>query len=191
MPVDIINFYTDNYINLNAFNFERKMEKFMDHLIRAEKRIQTAAHMAYVTFPLVRDKKILIKILIETKIAVAECINSILQYEYLFKRISLYKDKKANFRTFENKCSKRYGITKEEFAKITLLFDIIKKHKESPFEFIKNERVVILSEDLIPETITLEMAKEFLELAKNLLKKQSKAYQNTLKTQFCKYAKFR
>ena len=68
------------------------MERFLEYIQEAEKIIQTVDHMAYITFPLIKDKKLLLKILLETKIAVANCINSILQHEYIYKRITLYKN---------------------------------------------------------------------------------------------------
>jgi len=109
------------------------MEKFLENLTTAEKTIRAADHMIYVTFPLIKDKRLLFKILHETKNAIALCINSILQYEYLYKRIKLYKDSGLNFKIFVEKCVPRYGITKEEMNLILELFDFVEKHKESPF----------------------------------------------------------
>jgi len=111
---------------------------------------------------------------LETKIAVANCINSILQHEYIFKRITLYKNTKTNFRTFNEKCSQKYKITKEEIESILELFDLVEKHKQSSMEFVRNEKIVILSENLKPKTITIEKTKEFLLLAKNILNKTKK-----------------
>jgi len=147
------------------------MEKFLEYLNEAEKIIHTADHLIYMTFPLVRDKKLLLKIITETKTAVVNCINSILQYEYLYKRIKLYKDPKTNFKTFAEKCAKRYGITREEIESITELFDIVEKHKQSPFEFMKNDKVVILSENSSQKVISVEKTKEFLNISKNILRK--------------------
>ena len=118
------------------------MEKFLENIEEAEKTIQTADHMIYVTFPLIKDKRLLLKILREIKKAVTSCINSILQYEYLYKRINLYKDSKVNFKTFADKCAFRYKISKEEIKLILDLFDLAKKHEESPFEFIKKKKLL-------------------------------------------------
>ncbi|MAG79144.1 hypothetical protein CMI40_02100 [Candidatus Pacearchaeota archaeon] len=147
------------------------MEKFLENLEKAEKIVQTTDHMIYVTFPLFKDKRLLLKILLEIKIAVSSCINSILQYEYLYKKISLYKDPKTNFRTFEEECAPRYKISKEDIRLILELFDLVKKHKESPFEFIRNEKIVILSEDLRTRTLTIEKIKRYLILTKDILRK--------------------
>ena len=147
------------------------MEKFLESLNKAEKIIQAADHMFYITLPLIKDKRLLLRILLETNIAVANCINLILQYEYLFKRISLYTDSKENLRTFEKNCAPRYNITEQELRSIFELFDLVKRHKESPFEFMKNGKVVILSKNLEQKIISDEKIKEFLIIAKQVLKK--------------------
>lgn len=150
------------------------MEKFLENIQEAQKTIQTIDHIIYVTYPLIQDKKILIKVLTETKNAITNCINSILQYEYLQKRIELYKDAKANFRIFLQKCCPYYQITKEEIDSILELFELVEKHKQSASEFMRDEKVVILSENLKTEIITLEKIKEFFYLAKEILKKTLK-----------------
>ncbi len=147
------------------------MEKFLESLIEAEKIIQTADHMIYMTFPLIKDKKLLLKTLSETKIAVTKCINSILQYEYLYKRITLFKESKTNFRIFKEKCAQKYKITDKEINLILELFELAEKHKKSPMEFVRKEKIVILSENSVPETLTFEKSKEFLILAKSILRK--------------------
>jgi hypothetical protein len=152
------------------------MEKFLENIIAAEKKIQIVDHMIYVTFPLIKDKRLLLKILQEIKNAVMDCISSILHYEYLYKRITLYKNPKSNFKIFIEKCTPRYQITKEEINLILELFDFIEKHRESPFEFIKDDKVIILSNDLNPKTLTIEKTKEFLMLVKNILRKTREAF---------------
>ena len=147
------------------------MEKFLENLQEAQKTIQIMDHMIYVTFPLIKDKKILTKILTETKKAVTNCINSILQYEYLYKRITLYKDAKTNFRIFIKKCCPYYKITQEEVDLIIELFELVEKHEQSTVEFLKNEKVVILSENLKTETITIEKVKKFFNLSKEIMRK--------------------
>ena len=146
------------------------MFKFLESLQEAEKNVRTIDHMLYVTYPLIKDKRILIKVLKESKNSIFLCISAILQYEYINKRITLYEDSKSNFNTFIE-CSKRYGITRDEIKKIFELHDIIERHKESAIEFYKNGKLVILSENMTQRLISLEKTKEFLELSKEILKK--------------------
>ena len=147
------------------------MEKFMENVLSAEKIIMAADHMLYVTFPLIKDKRILLKILQETKNAITLCINSILQYEYFHKRITLYKDPRQNFNSFIDKCAESYGVGKEQVNLVLELFDFIEKHKDSSFEFMRGEKIVVLSNGSKMRTMTVERAKEFLIIAKGMLRK--------------------
>jgi hypothetical protein len=147
------------------------MEKFIESLTDAGKTTRAIDHMMYITYPLFKDKKILIKVLIETQSALTKCINAILQYEYLYKRIRLYKDPKDNFHTFLQKCAPLYEIQPGELEKIKELFILTKKHQQSTMEFVKEDKLVILSDDMKKETIDLEKIKGFLNLLKAVLQK--------------------
>lgn len=145
------------------------MEKFLENLNEAEQLIKKIDHMIYITYPLIQDKRLILKVISETKNAIIKCINSILHYEYLYKRVRLTKDPIKNLRIFKIKCAPRYGISVEKIKLMLELFDLIEKHKKSPFEFKKQEKIVILSEDSTPKVIIIEDAKEFLALAKEIL----------------------
>ncbi len=147
------------------------MEKFLENVQEAEKNLKTIDHIIYVTFPLIKDKRLLLKVIQDIKGITTRCITSILQYEYLYKRVGLHKDSRENFKTFTEKCAPRYGISKDEIRLLLELFEFVEKHKESPFEFVKNGKIVILSENSRPATLTLEKTKEFLIMAKNILRK--------------------
>lgn len=148
----------------------------MEHLQNAEKIITAIDHIAYITFTLIKDKRLLIKIITETKIAIADCINAILQYEYINKRISLSKSAKENFETFIKDCAPRYRITKQEIISIIELFEIVEEHNKSPIEIMKEGKIIILSDNFKRKTISFEKIKEFLFLAKNILKKTKETF---------------
>ncbi len=152
------------------------MEKFLEHIQEAEKTIQSVDHMIYITFPLVKDKRLLFKILTEIKSAIVDCISAILQYEFIYERIVLYRSAKENFETFAKRCALRYKISKEEINSILELFDVIERYRQSPMEFFKDEKIIILSETMKAKTITIEKIKFFLFLAKNLVKKAKNGF---------------
>jgi len=154
------------------------MRKFLENIYEAEKIINKINHMAYVTYPVVKDKKLLLKILVETRVAIARLINSILQYEFLFKRIRIYKDSRENMKTFINKCAQRYNISQNEVNLIIELFDIVNMHKNSTFEFRKHEKLVILNHDSSPKVIVFENIKDFLGVAMKLLENTKKNISN-------------
>lgn len=147
------------------------MQKFIQYLQEAQKIIRTSDHIIYVSYPLIKDKKILLKILEELKKAVAFCINAILQYDYLFKRIRLSQEPKTNLQIFITKSSERYKITKQEVKGILELFELAETHKNSAMEIFKEDKVVILSENMKKNLVSFEKTKEFLTLAKSILQK--------------------
>jgi len=146
------------------------MEKIIESLLEADKSIQKANHLFYVTFPLLKNKNLLIKVVLEARNAVTNCIVAILHYEYVRKRISLTKNPEANFKTFEESCSARYGLQRKDLDTIKELFDITKIHEDSVMEIMNKNRVVILSKELKHETITPENTKKFIELSKVLFR---------------------
>ncbi len=147
------------------------MEKLLFNLIEAERTIMATDHLIYVTFPLIKNKRLLLKAMVDLKNAIAKCINSILQYEYIFRRIRLSKDPKTNLETFLKKSAPNNGIGVSETRQIIELFGLVKKHEESPMEFVRKEKIVILSANLHKDIITLEDIKRFLILSKTILKK--------------------
>ena len=150
------------------------MEKFLENLEEAEKIIITADHLIYVTYSLIKDKKLFLKILTEINRAIIKSITAMLQYEYLYKRITLYKDSKTNLETFKTKSAARYNISPEEIKKILELMNLVDEHEKSTMEFVKDDKVIILAKDMKSSTLNLEKLKEFINLAKSILNKVRK-----------------
>ena len=159
------------------------MNKEEESLEEAAGLVKTADHLIYLSFPLLQDKRILLKALVKIKESMNICISLILRYEYLNKRIRLYKDPKKNFKVFKDTCARKYEITNQEVNKIVELFEIAEHQEKSSMEFMKDNRVIILSEKMEKKEINLEKAKDFLLLTKNILKKTKENLEINIKTQ--------
>ncbi len=146
-------------------------EKFQVNLKEAIRALQIADHMTYVTFPLVKEQRLILKIFDEIYKSIIGCINAILNYEYLYKRIKLYRDNNDNMQTFIDKCAKNYTLNNEQIKKIKEILELNKKHKQSAMEFVKKDKVVILSDSLKTQVLTIQIIKQYLLLAKELLMK--------------------
>ena len=145
------------------------MEKYQLHLQESIKALQLADHITYVTYPLVKEQRLLLKIFDEIYKSVTNSINAILYYETLYKRIKLYNNTNDNLQTFENKCAKSYNLSNEQVKKIIEIIDLNKKHKQSAMEFVKQEKVIIMSDNLSTNTLDLQIIKDYLLLSKELL----------------------
>ena len=148
--------------------------KFVKNLKNSEEILQTIDHIISVTYPLFKDKKILIKLMLELKIATLKIIESILQYEYIQKRIKLSKKSSENFKIFEKKSASKYQIDDKEIDSIKFIFKIAEKHKTSKMEFVRGNKVIILDEKSNYEILDLKIIKHHLKITKNILEKVKK-----------------
>lgn len=147
------------------------MQKFIEYLVEAQKITKSVDHLFYITFPLVKDKRLLIKIISESKKAIICCINTILQYEYIQGNIKLEKDSIKNFKTFREKCAEKYQINQEEITLIVEIINLMEKYKKSTHEIFKENRIIMLDENMKQDSVSLEKAKSFLNVTKSLLLK--------------------
>ena len=149
------------------------MEEYQKSLQRAIKHLQIADHMTYVTFPLINENRLLLKIFDEIYLTIIYCINTILNYEILFKRIKIQNSNNEYLQIFE-KIAKNYNISSEQIKIINNIISLNKKHKQSAMEFVKKEKIIILSDNLNTKIIDITLVKHFLLIAKELLMKVSK-----------------
>lgn len=156
------------------------IKNLLNELSEIEKSINKIEHIIYVSYPLIQEKKLLLKILEDIKTAVARIISIILQYDAAYKKIKLQEDPRGNLRTFIEKCAPRYEISREQIRQIFNLLDLVKQHQDSSMEFKRHEKIVILSEYSPPKTITLEEIKVFSSLLKDIFTKTSKILKPSL-----------
>ena len=147
------------------------MEKYEENLHKAVKEIKIADHILYITYHIVKDKRLLVKALEQEYSSLMSIINAILQYDYLWKRIQLYKDSRLNLETFVDKCSRRYLISEEEISKVKEIISVYGQHKKSPMEFMRKDKVIIMSDSLKTNYIDLERLKKYLETVRKIIKK--------------------
>ena len=148
------------------------MEKHLESLQKAIQNMRISDHMLYVTYPVIKDKRLLLKALDQVSDSIILIINSILQYDYLNKRIELSKDNpNVNFEIFREKCSKRYNILPEEIIGINELFQLVESHRKSSVEFARKERIIIMTDNLKTNVIDSDKLKKYLNLAKSLINK--------------------
>ncbi|MAG61292.1 hypothetical protein CMI43_00510 [Candidatus Pacearchaeota archaeon] len=146
------------------------MEQYEQNLKEAARHLQIADHMTYVTFPLINDHRLLLKIFDEIYGSIIGCVNAILNYEAMYKRIKLYSGINDNFNTFA-RIGKNYNLSNEQVKRIKDLIELNKKHKKSAMEFVRQDKVVIMSDNLGTQVLDLITIKKYLLLAKELMMK--------------------
>ncbi len=143
------------------------MEKFQEVRDKAKKHIYIADHMLSVTYPLIKDPKLLLAVIENIFLAYTNTIGSLLYYERLFKRIPPFQETfESKFHMFKETCVLKYNIDKSYVADINDIKNIILAHKKSPVEFARKDRFVICSNKYKLETISVNEIKKHIEKAK-------------------------
>jgi hypothetical protein len=160
------------------------MNKFLENFAEAEKLARKTDHLLSVTYPLVPEKKLLLQILKEQKEALMKGINAILQYEHLKRNLTLSQDPKINFENFQNKCATKYSINQQDLKEILELLITAKQHERSDFEFIRHDKVVIITKSQGLLMVSSERLKQFQALLLRVLRKtKQKLYENIKESQ--------
>lgn len=147
-----------------------KGEGINELIAEAERSLKTADHMVYITYPLIKEPLLLKKILEELHNSANSIIQAILNYDYLYKRIVL-QDTQTNWLTFKERCAPRFNISQAELETLFELISLIEKYRASSMDFVRKDKLVIMSDSLRTASVSLENLKKYLSLMKVLLVK--------------------
>lgn len=146
---------------------ENYQKIIQDYFEKSKQHFKIADHMAYVSMTILKDNRLMIKILSELSESVKALILALLHYYHSKNLIKLYKDPVMNLKTFKEKIGIKY-LTNSELNTISSILDIQAKHKESELEFVKRDKFVIFLGSRY-ETLTIEKLKEFLSLVRKFI----------------------
>ncbi len=144
------------------------MEKYTELLEEAKKHFKIADHLAYVTFTLLKENRLIIKILSELSVSASCLIKAFLYYEYAFKRIKISGDAQKNLRTFISDVALKY-MSGEDLKNIIYILEVNKKHIDSHIEFVRKDKFVILLGDKY-ETLDIQRVRELLHSTRSSIK---------------------
>ncbi|MBU0471149.1 MAG: hypothetical protein KKF65_00865 [Nanoarchaeota archaeon] len=143
------------------------MEEFQQLILNAKKTIRIADHMLIMTFPMIKDPKILLAVLQNINSALANAMFSVVYYERLFKRIPQFQeDFDSKFNVFKGKIVEKYNINKAYLNLIQEIREILLEHKKSPIEFSRGDRFVICSSNYRMKTISVDDIKKHIAKTK-------------------------
>ena len=92
----------------------KMQEESKRYLKEAARHLQIADHMTYVTFPIVNEKKLIIKIFEEIFKSIQNSINSAIYYEFENKNLILNTNQEKNINNFMENIAKTYDFTEKE-----------------------------------------------------------------------------
>ncbi len=151
------------------------MEKFLELRHEAKKKIGVADHILLTSYTLLHDTKLLLSAANTIYKALEASMNSVLEYERLFKRIPpLSVEFESRFIVFKKVLSK-YGVNKKSYFELLRnMREIHVSHQKSPVEFRRKDKFVIANEDYQLKTLDLKILKNYLFEAKVFIEEMSK-----------------
>ena len=143
------------------------MEKFQQHREDAKKYLGIADHLLLVTYPLVKDPKLLLTITENVYKGFENAMNAVLEYDRTFKKINVLPDAfSARFTIFSTECAPRYKLTTAHLKTLKELKDTLNSHKSSPIEFTREDKFVISDDNYKLKTVSLETLKSDIKKGK-------------------------
>jgi hypothetical protein len=151
------------------------MEKFQEYRELAIKKLKIADHILTVTFPLVKDTRLLLGVIENLFLSLTYSMSSILYYERLFKRIPPFHDNfESKFNMFKERCFKKYNLNPEFISLIKEIKELIILHKKSPVEFTRKDSFVICNGYYRIKTIKIDLIKRYKEKTNLFLEETKK-----------------
>ena len=134
---------------------------------KAKNRIKIADHMLNITYPMIKDTKLLIAVMDNLFLAVANSTTAILMFERYYKRVPLFPNNfDAKFEILRAHVAERYAISKETLQMLRNIKNLVLEHKKSPVEFSRRGEFVICTEDYQIRKLTIEDMKDYVNKAK-------------------------
>ncbi|MDD5651460.1 MAG: hypothetical protein PHF86_13780 [Candidatus Nanoarchaeia archaeon] len=151
---------------------EKLMEKHDELLLSAKKSLNAADHLTYMTYPLVKDVKIVLTITQNLHSCVMDGMEAVLQFDRYYKRINPLTDNFENkFSVFKEKCASRYNFNIDDLELIQEIKTILNCHKESNMEFIRSNKVIMCSPTFKMKTFDIPSIKLYLARTKKFIAK--------------------
>lgn len=141
-------------------------EEYIIKKEKAIKSIKVADHILNMTYPLVKDPKLLKVVLNNIYDALYNTIAMLLYYERYHKRIPPFTE---NYDAMIEICKEvfnKYNISKGYIGFLHKIKEIIDIQKRSEVEFVRKEKVVFASQEYDLNTLSLDEIKDYIDKAK-------------------------
>lgn len=128
----------------------------------AARRIQVADHMLTMTYPLVKDPKLLIAVLNNLVKSMDTNMAAALRRE----NIPFNDTEQGRLAAYKRFLSRKLDTPPETLRAFEEMQATLKEHSESPVAFRRQEKFVICNEGYKLRTLTPETTKKYITLAK-------------------------
>lgn len=140
--------------------------KYLEDIETFNKKIKRIEKLLFLS-KFFKNKKLFLTSLEEQNHAGKILLTSILKHNHAKGIITISKIPENNIQALKNIIAKEWEI-ENEIENILKLFELHKKHKESPIEFMKKGKIIILDEEQNIEKISINELTLFLTSIKTI-----------------------
>jgi len=152
------------------------METFKNLVLETNKHYRLADHIANVTYPLIKDSRLLLSMLDNLDKCVKCALDAFLYYEKLNDRISVFpEDLAIKLQVFSKTAAIRHNVNGFQIL-VREITETLTKHKESPVEFIKDNRLYMYNREYKARTLDIKDVKLYLLKAKPFIVQLNNIY---------------
>ncbi len=146
------------------------MERFHEELAEGRRQLRAADHLISMTYPLVRDNRLLLSAAESLFSAGKNITLSLLHYEEAFKRIPRFReDFDSMIQLFRSRCMPNYKLSSEYNKVLGELKDLSDNHKSSSVEFSRKDCFIICSGTYSLKRVTMVQLKDYVGILKRML----------------------
>lgn len=140
------------------------MDKTEIALKQAKNFFNTADHLVYVSYPLLKDNKLFIVAINNLYMSALRCMDAVFYTERLYKRIEMLPyDIDSRMAIFESEIAPRLKLDPKIFKTIRDLKFIVQQHKDGPVEFSRMEKFVICNHDYsVVKAVDMGIVKSYI-----------------------------
>lgn len=135
----------------------------------SEQKIKTADHLLSITYPVVKEPKLLILVIENVFESLSLMIDWALQTEKIYKK-EYETNFDEKFSIFKRKIVTKYDINKDIIQFIEKIKTIVEEHKKTAVTFIRKEKLIITDENYNLTKITPDECKKIILKAKSSIK---------------------
>jgi hypothetical protein len=136
----------------------------------ATQKYEGARHLLNVTFPMIKDPKLLLGVVHNLSASLESSMDAILAYERLLRLVPIYSNTyESKFNLFRMRSVRRNNVPPAAVHLMSELRFILDLHKKSPMEFQRGNRFVICNKDYQLKVISIKDIQQYLYTTKNML----------------------
>ena len=133
----------------------------------AQHHYQTADHLLSVTYPLVKESKLLVAIVESLNLCIENIMDALIAFHHHNTKTPQSPENQWGY--FQSKITPYYHISSEYISLIITLREITKQHRHSTVEFSREGKRILCSQDYKLHILTPKEVKEYVTQCKQFL----------------------